>query len=157
MICCPAKIEAHTSCRLHQSRMLKQLTRISVSSNNREPSVLHLTAICSNNKSHRICASLSFSIFMVSRRQAGSCSSNSSHTLQSRRQPPERGLYGAGVLPQDRPWLCRATVVLQHAPRVGCTVTRCRACPQRQHRPPCSSRVRVCRLVEDGACCPHHP
>jgi hypothetical protein len=69
-----AKTKAHTSCPLHQSRVPKHLTRICVSSNNMEPSVLHIAAVCSNNNfilscaPHRICASLSFSIFILLRR-----------------------------------------------------------------------------------------
>jgi hypothetical protein len=69
-----AKMEAHTSCPLHQSRVPKHLTRICVSSNNTEPSVLHIAAVRSNNNfilscaPRRICASLSFSIFILLRR-----------------------------------------------------------------------------------------
>jgi hypothetical protein len=69
-----AKTEAHTSCPLHQSRVPKHHTRICVSSNNTEPSVLHIAVVRSNNNfilscaPRRICASLSFSIFILLRR-----------------------------------------------------------------------------------------
>jgi hypothetical protein len=116
--------------------------------------------------------SLSFSIFMLSRRQAAPVRSTPC------KQPPERGLYGAGspFMPPHRqrfpyawpytlsgarrpssgsavalPRRCRSTVCT----KVGCTALCCQARPQCQRRTPRSSRIRVRRLGKDGACCPN--